>query len=387
MKRALLLIHGWIADAFATWLSTLRGPLARELASLLAANERLRLENELLRARLARMPGRDRPRYQPHERLAILAHHARWKLSFKETARRFVVSLMTLHNWRRAVEAGLRLVASREPMNKLPDLVREVAHAVKREIPRWGTRRVAAILAKLGLQASRTSVQRILRKPRPRKPGAAKQGRTTKARPIQARKSNDVWLIDFTEVRGFLGIATITIAAVIDSFGRKVLAIAAFPGGTGHRTVTDALLLMRRAITAAGTPRYLVCDHGRQFTARLFGSFLVRHQIRRRFGAVGRPQAVARIDRFWRSLKDEFAGELFALKPIAKINRELVAYAMWFNRHRVHEGLGGRTPSAVFAGRAPRRLLRPRKGERFVLCRRDLVGNRALPVFSLRRAA
>jgi hypothetical protein len=97
MNCALLLIHDWIADALIAWLSTLRGPLARVLVSLLAANERLRSENDLLRARLARMPGRERPRYEPHERLAILAHQARWKLSFGETARRFVVSVMTLH--------------------------------------------------------------------------------------------------------------------------------------------------------------------------------------------------------------------------------------------------------------------------------------------------
>ncbi len=387
MNRALLLIHGWIADAFAAWLSALRGPLARELASLLATNERLRLENDLLRARLARMPGRDRPRYRPHERLAILAHRARWKLSWEETAWRFVVAVMTLHNWRKAVEDGVRLVASREPMNRLSDLVREVAHALKHEIPRWGTRRVAAVLAELGLKASRTSVQRILRHPLPRKPVAAQRPRTTQARPIQARKANDVFLIDFTEVRGFLGIATITIGAVIDSFSRRVLAITAFPHGTGHRTVVDALLLMRRAIDVAGKPRYLVCDHGRQFTARAFGAFLVRHKIRRRFGAVGRPQAVARIDRFFRSLKDEIAGELFALKPLARINRELLDFMTWFNTHRVHEGLGGWTPAAVFAGPAPRRKLRPKAGDRFALSRRNLAGNVALPVFSLRRVA
>jgi transposase InsO family protein len=387
MNRALLLIHGWIADAFATWLSTLRGPLARELASLLAVNERLRQENDVLRARLARMPGRERPRYQPHERLAILVHQARWKLSLVETARRFVVSVVTLHNWRKAVEDGVRLVASREPMNKLTDLIREIVHAVKREIPRWGTRRVAAILGHLGLKASRTSVQRMLRKSAPRKPAVGNPVRTAKARPIPAREANDVWLVDFTEVRGLLGIATITIGAVIDSFSRKILAIAAFPGGTGHRTVVDALLLMRRAIDVAGKPRYLVSDHGRQFTARLFGAFLVRHKIRRRFGAVGRPQAVARIDRFFRSRKDEFAGELFALKPLTRINRELADYAAWFNRDRVHEGLGGRTPAAVFTGRTPRRLLRPKSGERFVLSRRNVAGNRALPVLTLHRAA
>jgi transposase InsO family protein len=209
----------------------------------------------------------------------------------------------------------------------------------------------------------------------------------TQARPIQARHANDVFLIDFTEVRGFLGIATITIGAVIDSFSRKVLAIAAFPGCAGHRVVGDALLLMRRAIDVAGKPRYVVCDHGRQFTARSFGAFLVRHKIRRRFGAVGRAQAVARIDRFFRSLKDEIAGELFALKPLTRINRELMDYLTWFNAYRVHEGLGGRTPSAVVAGCAPRPPLRPKAGERFALSCRNLAGNVALPVFGLRRVA
>ena len=384
MNRALLLIHSWIADAFAVWLSTLRGPLSRELASLLAVNERLRTENDILRARLRRIPPRERPRYRPEERLAILAHRQRWKLSFDDTARRFVVSIQTLVNWRKAVEAGItHLVSAREPWNKLADLVREVVHAVKRERPRWGSARIAAILAALGLTASRRSVQRILRKRPPRCSAMAHPTRTRFCRPVHPREPNDVWYLDFTTVKAFMGLVTVTIGAIVDAFSRRVIAIEAWSSAPDAH---DAILLVRRAIDVAGEPRYVVTDRGTQFTARLFGRFLSCTKIRRRFGAVRHPQSVARIERFWRSLKDEWTDPLFALRPLATIRRQLAVYARWFNDVRVHAGLGGRTPSAVFAVKPPRRPRRLVPGRRYALCVIYLDKFRKLPKFGLRAA-
>ena len=48
------------------------------------------------------------------------------------------------------------------------DLVRELVHRLKAEWP--GTRRIAGQLARLGVKASRSGVQRILRRPREPEP-------------------------------------------------------------------------------------------------------------------------------------------------------------------------------------------------------------------------
>jgi len=392
MTRALLWVAGFIGEGFRRWLETRRS-LEREHAALLADNERLRDESEWLRRRFERLPPRERPRYRPDERLAILAHRRRWKLSYEETARRFVVAVQTLANWERAVEEGVkRLVTTREPMNKLSDLVREVAHSIRRERPKWGSRRIAGLLAKLGLQASRRSVQRVLRKPRPRPARVARVPVTR--RPVVARRPNHVWYVDLTHVKAFMGLFTVTIGAVIDGFSRKVLAIEAWSGVPDAR---DARRLVGRAIRAAGAPgRYLVSDHGTQFTARLFTGYLRRRKIRHRYGAVAHPQSVGRIERFWRSLKDEWADAFFALRPLSRVRRELALYQRWFNAERVHQALGGRTPEAVFllrqgsgghvAGRRPRPQRRLVPGGRYALSVSYLDNSRKLPKFVLRAA-
>ena len=103
MVKALLLIARWISQAHDRWCAetATRRPLAVEVAVLKERVERLRAENDLLRARLGRIDPRRRPHYRPWERLSILWHQARYRLSLLATAKAFMVSFQTLVNWRR----------------------------------------------------------------------------------------------------------------------------------------------------------------------------------------------------------------------------------------------------------------------------------------------
>ncbi len=51
-------------------------------------------------------------------------------------------------------------------------------------------------------------------------------------------------------------------------------------------------------------------------------AFLVRHRIRRRYAAVGDAN-LARIDRLWRTLKDEVARSLLLFRPLRAIDRQV----------------------------------------------------------------
>jgi len=360
----------------ATWLSTFKRPLASEVAALHERLEKLRAENELLRARLERIDPHRRPFYAPWERLGILLHRARYGMSLEATARAFVVTVQTLINWTKEVESGVaRVVRSRKPMNALPELVREVSAFLRRELPRWGTRRIAGILAGLGMKASRSSVQRLLRRPPP--PRCAGRGRS-RASPLRARHVGQVWVVDFTVVRQFFH--SIVVGAVLDAWSRKVVALRVWrsePDGAG------ACLLVRDAIRAHGRPAWLVSDRGRQFRSAGFRSLLGRRRICRRYAAVGDAN-LSRMDRFWRSMKEEFARGLFLFKPLPSIERELCCYARWHAIARPHQGLGLRAPDDVHEGRARRRL---RHLEGGILEVKFLDGDRRLPIFRLRRAA
>lgn len=380
MTRALLLIARWIAIAHDLWRLEVarRHPLRAEVDALHEAIQRLREENDLLRARLRRLDPRRRPRFRPFERLRILWHQARHGLSVRATARAFVLSVQTVVNWRKDVARGEdRLVRPRHPGNALPDLVAELVHLLKREWPRWGTRRAAGVLARLGLAASRSSVQRILR--RPRRPTRRLRVVRTGRGSLVARRPGQIWLLDFTRVGGL--IRSVRVGAVIDAFSRKVLAIGVV---AGEPTAAFAVRLLREPVHVAGVPGWVVTDRGRQFTSHAFARALRRRGIRRRFGAIGRSGSIALIERFWRTMKDEYARGLFLYRPLRSIEADLARYAEWFNAERPHQGLWNLTPEEMHDGRH-RRTGRP--PARATLRVRYLGDDRALPVLRLRHAA
>jgi transposase InsO family protein len=191
-------------------------------------------------------------------------HQARHGLSVRATARAFVVSVQTVVNWRREVlEGRVRFVQARRPVNALPDLVADLVHLLKREWPRWGSRRVSGILARMGLEASRSSVQRLLR--RPRRPTRRARSSRSGRGPLVARRPDHIWLLDFTRVGGLF--RSVWVGAVIDAFSRKVLAIGVV---RGEPTVAFAIRLLCEAVGVAGAPRWVVTDRGSQFTSRAF---------------------------------------------------------------------------------------------------------------------
>ena len=336
---------------------------------------RLEAENALLRTRLLRVPARSRPRYRAHERLDILWHAARYRLSVSATARAFAVTRQTVIHWRGALKRDRPSLLPAP--GGLPDLVRELVHRLKAEWPRWGTRRIAGVLARMGVQASRSSVQRILRRPRRPAPDDSVLARTTPG--LLAKRPDHIWMIDFTRLGGLVRPAFV--GAVLDAYSRRVLAIGL---RRGEPTAAFAIRLLRRAIARHGVPTWLVSDRDRAFRNRRVNGFLRRHAIGRRYGAVGRKGSIALIERFWRSLKTEYVNGLFLYRSQVAIETRLRRYARWYNRERPHWGLANRTPDEVHR-RQPARVPRGLTAGR--LCLRFLDGDRRLPILRLARAA
>jgi hypothetical protein len=131
--------------------------------------------------------------------------------------------------------------------------------------------------------------------------------------------------------------------------------------------------------------------------------------IRRRFGAVGQHGSIAIVERAIRSLKDECARRISVPVRLNAMRHELDRYASWYNEHRPHQAVQGRTPLEVFreltpANEAPRYEPRehwPRRaknaapnarvkgvaGSRLRLVVRRVEGRPHLPVVELRRAS
>ena len=107
-------------------------------------------------------------------------------------------------------------------------------------------------------------------------------------------------------------------------------------------------------------------------------------------------------------MKSECTRRILMPFRLAAMQTELGLYATWFNEHRPHEALGGRTPLEVYT-RAPPANQRPRyepreywpkkarcalpnapvkgsAGARLVLVVRGLASKRHLPIITISRA-
>ena len=226
MHEALILIARTIAlaDDHRRRAIGRRMSMSGQVAVLEERLQRLRVENALLRARWHRLPGKRRPHHRRHERLEILWHAARHRLSINDAARAFRVTRQTIMNWRRALPRGDPPPLPR--MGTISDVVAELVVRLKAEWPAWGTRRIAGKLARVSVRVSRSSVQRILRRPRAPKRSDRVLSRTVAG--LLAKHPNHIWMIDFTHLGGV--VKPTFVSAVIDAYSRKVLATGFHPG-------------------------------------------------------------------------------------------------------------------------------------------------------------
>jgi len=386
----------------------------REISLL---HEKLRIKD----ARMERVPAQRRPHYPPIERLAILEMRAARGWSQAETARRLLVTPLTVASWiqRLADEGPDALIQVREPVNRFPNLVGYLVSRLKVLCPRMGTRRIAGVLARAGLHLGATTVRRML-KPAP-KP-VPKSIRPSKPRTVVAKRPNRVWHLDLSTVPtiGGFWISWLPfalpqrwpfcwwVAVVVDHFSRRTMGVTHFKKEPTAREVTNFLGRACRRIKC--WPAHLITDHGPQFTAGAFDAWCRRHGIQQRFGAIGKYGSLAVIERYIRSLKSECT-RLLPVVPLARaaFGREIAHYVTWYNAERPHSRFGARTPDEIYFGkfpacrrprfepraRWPRRspcaqphaLVRGKSGAAIELIVQHRGGRRHLPVVTLRRVA
>jgi transposase InsO family protein len=184
-------------------------------------------------------------------------------------------------------------------------------------------------------------------------------------KPVSSKYPNHVWLVDLTVVPTSIGFWTTWmpftlpqswpfcwwIACVVDHYSRRVMGFWVFPK---QPSSIDTRGFLGRAISHVGErPKYLISDKGGQFTAPGFETWCRRKGVEPRYGATDRRGATAVIERFFRSLKEEWLrGGVVPLRR-ESIRRHLSLYVAWSCEHRPHQGLGGKTPEEVYQGRRP----------------------------------
>lgn len=332
----------------------------------------LREELRIKDARLGRLAPLRRPHYGPTERMAILELKAARAWSTEETARRFLVEPATIAEWMRRVdeEGKSALVQTDEPVNRFPGFVRRMVRRLKVLCPTFGKKRIAQILARAGIHLGVTTVARILeepeRKPKPPVEGAVEPQTRSKWKPVIADYPNHVWQIDLTLVPTMAGFWTAWlpfslpqvwpfcwwVAFVVDHYSRCVMGFTVWTKEPTSRDVRT--FLGHVGVRARAAPKYILSDKGRQFWCRGFKAWCDRKGIQPRYASTGKQtRATAIVERFIRSIKEEWLRSTSVPFPRDDMRRHVGLFLSWFHQHRPHQGLGGRTPNEVYNGKKP----------------------------------
>jgi len=227
------------------------------------------------------------------------------------------------------------------------DLQKQIV-SLSREHPRYGYRRVTALLRRQGQEVNTKRVQRVRRKEGlqvSRKQRKLRRLGVSTAERQRATRANDVWSWDFVEDQTENG-TRFRVLTLIDEFTRESLAVHV---DWSIRAV-DVITVVEGAMARYGAPEHLRSDNGPEFIAYAIQDWLRDRNVKTIYITPGAPWENAYIESFHDKLRDECLNrEIFGSLWEARVVIE--QWRLYYNAERPHSSLGYQTP-AEFAGRA-----------------------------------
>lgn len=218
--------------------------------------------------------------------------------------------------------------------------------------PRYGYRRITALLRREGWRVNPKRVLRLWREEGLKVPVNQRKKRrlgcsansVTRKRP---EYPHHVWTYDFTEDRTVDG-RRLKFLAVLDEYTRRCLALEVERGMTS-RSVIGVLC---KLVAAHGPPEHIRSDNGPEFIAKAVRAWLAERGTGTLYIEPGAPWENAYMESFNGKFEDELlAAELFTSLGEAKVLA--TAYRRHHNEERPHSALGYRTPAAFAAACVP----------------------------------
>ena len=225
-----------------------------------------------------------------------------------------------------------------------PRLVKRIHELVRRH-PRYGYRRVWALLVTEGWRVNVKRIERLWRREGlkvPRKPRKKRRlGSSENAcHRRRSERMNDVWCWDFAFDRTVNGSA-LKWLSIIDEFTRECLTLDVDRGITSE-DVIDALAEL---FATRGVPAHIRSDNGPEFIANAIQSWTRQLEISTLYIAPGAPWENGYAESFHSKLRDEFLAceEFTSLHEARLLTR---AWKREYNEVRPHSSLGYVAPAA-----------------------------------------
>jgi transposase InsO family protein len=276
-------------------------------------------------------------------------------LSAEEVGELIGVSSTTIHKWRSQYSEGgverLARKASSIGVRHQCSALDERIVALRKAHPEHGVRRIRDDLRRQeGLEVSAEKVRTTVNEA-----GLGNAPPQAHRRPPQVRRfervsPNALWQIDIFTFQ-LKRMYQVYLVGIIDDHSRYITGWGLFR----QQTADSVLEVTKGAIGQWGAPREILSDNGRQFVAwrgqTRFQKVLKQQGIGHVRSAPHHPMTLGKIERFWKTIWEEFLSEaMFA--SFADACQRLDHWIHYYNHQRPHQGIDGATPADRFYGMA-----------------------------------
>jgi putative transposase len=203
----------------------------------------------------------------------------------------------------------------------------------------YGACRIEQVLRKRGFSISHRQIEKLLLRnglvqPNPRKQRPRKWVR------YELPSPNDLWHTDWT----YDPFTTWKFSVYLDDRTRLITSYGIFKSATAESSIS----LLKTGIAFCGKPKAVMTDHGATYYANRPECKQENTQFRQTLDALGikhyvarinRPQTNGKVERFFRTYKEEYAAGSF---------NSLKDYIKHYNNHRPHMSLSYKTPKEVW---------------------------------------
>jgi putative transposase len=261
-----------------------------------------------------------------------------------------MLSISEMCNWLNVSRLSYYRYWRKHAPNEEEAALRDRLQALALEQPRYGSRRLSALLRREGAAVNRKRVQRIMREDNLLCLRQKKFVVTTDsdhawgfypnlARDLTLTRINQLWVADITYIR--LGEEFAYLAVVLDAYSRRILGWALDEHMRGELTVAA----LRRALHDRPVTPGLIhhSDRGVQYCCGPYINLLRSYGVRPSMSRKGNPYDNAKAESFIKTLKaEQIDGRVYATIEEARL--EIAPFLECYNRQRLHSALNYRSP-------------------------------------------
>jgi len=292
------------------------------------------------------------PRYSAQFRLRVVKLYIEENYTARMISEEMGCCKSAIHRWvgiyRRDGEEGLRTTgegrSNSRPETPQQRARREQVVAIKKENPHYGARRISDVLRRLfWIPASAGTVHKTLRQEELIDPPKKKRVKNpAKPRFFERSTPNQLWQSDIMSFR--LGGKAVYLIGYIDDYSRYIVGLGLYRSQTGEAVLET----YRRAVGDYGIPKEMLTDNGRQYATwrgkTKFQKELARDRIHHLRSQPHHPMTLGKIERFWKSILDEFLSRA-TLRDFEEARERIGLWVQYYNHRRPHQGIGGLCPA------------------------------------------